>query len=150
MRNCHALDALIESLDKLVHRAAALPRIHGHHTYPREHILDAVVKLGDQQSLMLISSLALRNVKGQALDAYALPGCVELGRCCFLEPHFLAVRAHHAKLDRIRRLVGLDTFHMRFEASAVIRMYQLKKASFRQGFLRVVPKKLRGVLAVMR
>ena len=58
------------------------------------------------------------------------PGRVELGRCR-LELNFAAVRAHHAKLDRIRRLVGPDPFHMRFEARAVIRMDQLKEASCR-------------------
>ena len=79
---------LIEGLDKLVHRAAALARIHGDHGNAREHVLDAVVKLGDQPALVLFGPLALRDVTGQALDAYALPGCIKLGRCCFLEPHF--------------------------------------------------------------
>jgi hypothetical protein len=63
MRNCHALDALIEGLDKLVHLAAALSRTHGNHGNAGKHILDAVVKLGDQQSLVLISSLALRSAR---------------------------------------------------------------------------------------
>src|SRR5438552_1010381 len=150
MRNCHALDALIEGLDELVHRAAALPRMHGNHANARKHVLDAVVKLSDQQASVLVSLLALRNVEGETFNAYAFPGRVELGRCCFLEPHFPAVWAHHAKLDRIRRLVGPDTFHMRFEARSVIRMDQLKKAGSGKGFLRVAPKKLCSVLAVMR
>ena len=149
MRNCHALDALIECLDKLVHGAAALLRIHGDHANAREHVLDAVVKLGDQQVLVLFSSLALRDVEGQALDAYAFPDGVELGRCCFLKPHFPAVGAHHTEGDRIRRVVGSDTPHMRFEVRAVIRVNQRKKASCRKGSLRVVPKNVRSVLAAM-
>src|SRR6478736_7047040 len=100
MGSCHALDALIKGLDKLVHRVAALSRVHGNHANTRKHILDAVIKLCDQQALVLISALALRDVEGQALDAYALAACVELNRCRFLEPHFSTVGAHNAKLDR--------------------------------------------------
>jgi hypothetical protein len=131
MRNCHALNAPIECLDKLVHRAAALARIHGDHGNAREHVLDAVVKLGDQQALVFVSPLALRNVEGQALDAYTLPGCVELGRCCFLEPHFLAVGRITRKATAYEWLVGSDTPQVRFEVRAVRRVNQLKKASVR-------------------
>src|SRR2546430_8410102 len=129
MRDCHALDSPIECLDKTVYRAAALARIHGNHGNAREHVFDAVVKLRDQQALVLVSPLARGNVDGQALDAYTVPGCVELGRCCFLEPHFLAVGAHDAEGDRIRRAVGADTPHMRFEVRAVRRVNPRKKVT---------------------
>ena len=69
MCNCHALDTLIEGLDKFVHRAAALSRAHGNHANARKHDLEAVIKLCDQQALVFVSSLALRDVTGQALDA---------------------------------------------------------------------------------
>ena len=68
MCNGHALDALIECLDKLVHGAAALLRVHGNHANARKHVLDAVVKLCDQHALVLFGSLAFRDVTGQALD----------------------------------------------------------------------------------
>src|SRR5258706_12199339 len=150
MRDWHALAAPIEWLSELGHRAAALARIHGDHGNAREHVLDAMVKLCDQQALVLVSALALRNVNGQALDAYTLPSCVELGRCCFLEPHFPAVGADHAEGDRVRRAVGADTPHVRFEARAVRRVNPRKKVSRGKGRLRVVPQNLCRVLAAMR
>src|SRR4249919_2476604 len=97
MRGGHALDALIKGSDIRVERATTLSREHGNRANARKHILDAVIKLCDQQALVLIRSLALRDVEGQALYAYAFPGCVELGRCCFLEPHFPAFGVHHAE-----------------------------------------------------
>ena len=39
MCNCHALDALIERLDKLARRAAALLRVHGNHANARKYVL---------------------------------------------------------------------------------------------------------------
>src|SRR5438067_13674128 len=106
MSDGHTLNAPIECLDELVDRAAALARILGDRGNAREYVLDAVVKLRDQQALVFVSPLALCNVNGQALDACTLPGGVELGRCCFLEPYFPSVGPGHTKGYRIRWLVG--------------------------------------------
>src|SRR5262249_21706216 len=75
----HGLDATVEGFDELVHRAAALPAIHRDHANTREHVLDAMVQLGDQQVLMLLGPLALSNVEGQALEAHKASCRVELG-----------------------------------------------------------------------
>src|SRR5437764_14188934 len=114
MRNGHTLNAPIECLDELVDRTAALACILRDSSNAREHVLNAVVKLRDQQALVFVSPLALRNVNGQALDAYTLPGCVELGHSCFLEPYFSPVGSGHTKGYRIRGLVGSDTSQPRF------------------------------------
>src|SRR3954452_19873570 len=102
MRNGHTLNAPIECLDELVDRTAALACILRDSGNAREHVLDAVVKLRDQQALMFVSPLALRNVNGQALDAYPLPGRFELGLCCFPEPYFPPVGSGHTKGYRVR------------------------------------------------
>ena len=60
----HALDALIKCLDILVHRAAALSRVHGDHADARKHVLDAVVQLCDQPALVLVGPLAFRDIDG--------------------------------------------------------------------------------------
>src|SRR5215208_887439 len=129
MCNCQALKTSIERLDKLVDRTAALARILGDRGNAREHVLDPVVKFCNEHPLVLVSPLALRDVGGKALDAYGLPRCIELDRCCFLEPHFATARMRDAERDRIRWLVGSNTPQLRFVVREVRRVNQLAELS---------------------
>src|SRR5436305_1163632 len=149
MRNGHTLNAPIECLDELVDRTAALACILGNSGNAREHVLDAVVKLRDQQALVFVSPLALCNVNGQALDAYTLPGRVELGHCCFLEPYFPPVGLGHTKRYPVSWLVGSDTSQLRFVSGKIRRVDQLTELCYGKRCLRVVPKSFCRALAVM-
>jgi hypothetical protein len=53
--------------------------LHRDHSNTREHILDAVVELGDQPVLALLSLFAPGNVKGQTFEAHKATFSVELG-----------------------------------------------------------------------
>src|SRR5436190_23453752 len=121
MCNGHALNAPAECLDELVDRTAALACILGDGGNAREHVLDAMVKLRDQQALVFVSSLPLCNVSRQALDAYTLSGRIELGRCCFLEPYFPSVRSGHTKGHHVRWFVGSDTSQLRLVSGKIRR-----------------------------
>ena len=101
MRDCHALYPPIECDNKLVHRTAALARILRDRGNAREHVLHSVVKFCNEQPLVFVSPLALGDVDGKTFDAYRLPGCIELDRRCFLEPHFAIAGVYHAESDRI-------------------------------------------------
>src|SRR3954447_2951415 len=133
MRNGHTLNAPIECLNELVNRTAALACILGDRGNTREHVLDAVVKLGDQQALVFVSPLALCNVNRQALDAYTLPGRVEFSRCCFLEPYLPSVGSDHTKGYRITWLVGSDTSQVRFVSGKIRGVNQLTKFRYGKG-----------------
>src|SRR3954466_13439051 len=149
MSDGHTLNAPIECLDELVDRAAALASILGDRGNAGEHVLDAVVKLRDQKALVFVSPLALCNVDGQALDAYTLPGRVELGHRCFLEPYFPPVGSGHTKGYRIRWLIGSDTSQRRFVSGKIRRVDQLTELRYGEGCLRVVPNNFCRALAVM-
>src|SRR5436309_11881500 len=149
MCNGHTLNAPIECLDELVDRTAALACILGDRGNAREHVLDAVVKLRDQQALVFVRPLALCNVNGEALNAYTLPSRVELGRCCFLEPYFPSVGSGHTKGYRVRGLVRSDTSQVRFVSGKIRRVDQLTKLRYCKGCLRIVPNYFCRALAVM-
>src|SRR5580765_7979752 len=122
MRGRHRLDAPVERSDELVHRAAALARIHRHHGNAREHVLDAMVELGEEHVAMLLGPLALGDVDGEASQTDKAPSRVKLGSGGLLEPHFPAVRAHVAEGDRIRGILRAYTTYRSLESRTIVRM----------------------------
>src|SRR5215470_19082656 len=96
--------------------------MHGDHRNACKHVFDAVVELGDQYVLALLSLLATRDVAGQAFDADNASGRVKFCFRRFLEPHFPPVRTDEAKGDRIAWAVGADLMDERLERCAVVRM----------------------------
>src|SRR5262249_43612517 len=65
----HRLNTTVEYLEKLLHGAAALSGALRNRGDGREHVLDAVVELADQQALAFLGPLALGDVAGQSLEA---------------------------------------------------------------------------------
>jgi hypothetical protein len=58
MSICHRLNAAVEQLKKLVHRAAAFSCALSNRGNGSEYVLDAMVELTDQQALPFLGALA--------------------------------------------------------------------------------------------
>src|SRR5262245_33172656 len=109
-----------------------------------------MIKLSDEQPLLILGSLARGDVESKTLEAYKSPQGVEFGLCCFLEPDFPAVGALEAESDGIGGAFGDDTAHQRLEPVAVVRMHPREKIDWGEGLPRVEPENLRGVGAALR
>ncbi len=146
----HRLDAAVERLDELVHRAAALAGVHRHHRDAGQDVFDAVVELRDQHVLAFFGTLACGDVASEPLEQHEPPGRIELGARGLLEPDLLAVRPDEAEGQRIGRFLRAHAAHMRLELGAVVGMHMLEEAARGERLARIEAEDLRGIVAAAR
>src|SRR6516225_5321662 len=146
----HGSYAPIQCLNVVVERTAVLAHIYGEGSNARQQILDVMIKLSDEQTLLILGSLARGDVESKTLETYKSPQCIEFGLCCFLEPYFPAVGTLETESDGIGRAFGDDAAQERLEPHAVVRVHPREKMARGKILPRVEPQNLRGVGAPLR
>src|SRR4029077_19044552 len=86
-----------QRLDEVVHAAASLARLPRDDGHAGEHVLDAVIELGDEQVLALFGMLVIRNVERKPAHVRKLAGGVEFSLGRLLQPYFATVPADEAE-----------------------------------------------------
>src|SRR5262249_442927 len=137
-------------LNVLVERTAVLDHVLGDGSNASQQILDVMIKLSDEQPLLILGSLARGDVESKTLEAYKAPQDVEFGLCCFLEPDFPAVGALEAESDGIGRAFGDNAAHERLEPLAVVRGHPRDEIARGKGLGGAKPGNSGGVGATLR
>src|SRR5262245_9314369 len=127
MSERHRSNAAVECSDKVSHRAAGFLRTSDDSRNNREHVLDAMVELGNEQALVLLRLLVLSDVSRQALDAQQAPGCIKFTPCRLLQPHLSPVRTVEAESQCIGWVVRAEGFDSCFEVRAILGRYVAEK-----------------------
>src|SRR5262249_9070422 len=83
---CHRLDATIECRRKIGHRAARTQRVGNDGTNGRERVLDAMVKLSEQDALLPLHPLTLGYIDVDTISPLGLSIAVVRNQLACLDP----------------------------------------------------------------
>src|SRR5262245_40473520 len=101
VRRAHRANAAVERSYKMLHRAAAVHGVDSDGLNGREHVLDAMVELGNQLALLLFHLLALSYVDADANNAMRASLTVIGNETACLNPSHLATGTIDTVLDLV-------------------------------------------------
>src|SRR5262245_3690174 len=101
MRRPHRANAAVERSDEVLHRAAGVHRVGSDGLDGREHVLDAMIELGNQPALLLLHPLAFGYIDADADDTMRASSAVIGNKAACLDPSHFVPTTKDSVLDLV-------------------------------------------------